>query len=374
MASQTEYILERYAVERGVYECFTIKIEELIRELLSIYGLKYHLVESRTKDVESLREKIGRPEKKYKKSLSEIPDLSGIRIIVYYIDDVDKIREMILGEFDAIEIEYGHQPESYGADQFGYISLHMVVRLGAARDVLKEWANYQGLHAEIQLRTVLQHGWAVISHALQYKRGAEVPMNSQRKLNRLAGLLELADEQFLELRNDRELARSEAKRLIQINNEDVEIDSASIQEFLNASKNIEKIMTESTKYNFFYGKIPDYNEEEYEYIGDIVGHCKRLKIRTLGELRAEMNFDVLPFLKIISEKSGDVWYVNRAFILLLLLIRARIDDFGVAILVQSDGWHRDIAERVIRGAKKHAALNRPALRKPDSSAESKSED
>ena len=46
------------------------------------------------------------------------------------------------------------------------------------------------------MRTVLQHGWALISHRLDYKTESEVPKEVRRRLFRVAALLETSDELF----------------------------------------------------------------------------------------------------------------------------------------------------------------------------------
>jgi hypothetical protein len=44
------------------------------------------------------------------------------------------------------------------------------------------------------VRTVLQHSWALISHALDYKTPQEAPLNARRQLSRLAALMEVGDQ------------------------------------------------------------------------------------------------------------------------------------------------------------------------------------
>ena len=60
---------------------------------------------------------------------------------------------------------------------------------------------FSNLNAEIQIRTVLQHSWASISHELEYKKITKSRSILQRKLFRLASLIELADEEFKSTRD-----------------------------------------------------------------------------------------------------------------------------------------------------------------------------
>jgi ppGpp synthetase/RelA/SpoT-type nucleotidyltranferase len=56
-------------------------------------------------------------------------------------------------------------------DELGYQSVHYLVQFSPERCALPEYQRFQGRIAEIQVRTVLQHGWAEIEHDIQYKAG-----------------------------------------------------------------------------------------------------------------------------------------------------------------------------------------------------------
>jgi hypothetical protein len=58
------------------------------------------------------------------------------------------------------------------------------------------------LRFEIQMRTALQHVWSTLDHDTAYKGGGvSIPREYQRQFNRLAGMLELIDDEFSRLRN-----------------------------------------------------------------------------------------------------------------------------------------------------------------------------
>ena len=48
-------------------------------------------------------------------------------------------------------------------------------RLGSNRRKLSEYKKFDGLVAEIQIRTVLQHAWAEIEHDIRYKSTSTIP-------------------------------------------------------------------------------------------------------------------------------------------------------------------------------------------------------
>ncbi len=53
-----------------------------------------------------------------------------------------------------------------------------------------------------QVRTILQHAWASISHSLDYKSTAEVPDEVKRTLFQVAALIEVGDGLFEKFRSD----------------------------------------------------------------------------------------------------------------------------------------------------------------------------
>lgn len=347
-------IVEQFTLLRPQYVAFTERTRSLIDELLKIHGIKTHLIDGRTKTVDSFREKIRRPGKSYTDPLAELPDLSGIRIIVYYLDDVEKVSDILSREFTVLESETSHLASEYSPDQFGYISLHSVVSLNTDREKLPEWKAYKGYRSEIQIRTVLQHSWAAVSHALQYKHESDVPKQLRRKLYRLSGLFELADEEFIAVRNETELLRTKTVHALEQGNIEVSLNSISLNEFAKRWNKLEKLrlFMKSIGYTF---ELPPYDEEDddKDYFGVITSHCEKLGILTVQEFESIIDYDAESYLRRIH--GGDEWYVSEDFTLYLLLIRARVDEFTVNDLV-SLGWKVEIASRVIVGAKEDKKL------------------
>ena len=180
---------ELYRGSFSNYDLFRTSIENLVVQLLREEGISA-TTESRAKDPRSLESKLRRKQYSY---LKEIPDLAGVRIIVRYLSDVQRTVELLDSEF-TIQESFPHRYSS--PDAFGYVSHHVVVKLSGERRGLREWNRYGDLACEVQVRTILQHAWASISHSLDYKSEEEVPMAVRRDLFRVAALLESGDEMF----------------------------------------------------------------------------------------------------------------------------------------------------------------------------------
>lgn len=119
--------------------------------------------------------------------------------------------------------------------------MHYVCDIGEKRNTLKEYEYISGLNCEIQVRTMLQHAWAELTHDRNYKLGANLPLQIQRKINLYSGMLEIADEGFSEIVN----AIEEYKESIRDN----DLEELSSQEI--NSINLSKFVQEITQKNRF---------------------------------------------------------------------------------------------------------------------------
>lgn len=179
------------------YQKLGLNIHSALELLLRENNIPYLSINYRIKDSDSFIGKIER--KKYKSPFDEIEDICGLRIICYYQSDVLRIKEVIEKEFAVIENE--NKEENLEFDQFGYRSMHFIVKI---KDNWLQAPNYRGLDslkAEIQVRTILMHAWAEIEHKLAYKSKTQIPKDFRRKLSRISAKLEESDEQFEDLKN-----------------------------------------------------------------------------------------------------------------------------------------------------------------------------
>lgn len=190
--------IEVYKKTLHKYEEFTSKCEDLLITLFQESELNYQLVESRTKTLLSFEDKINR--KTYINPIAEITDMCGLRIIVYYIEDIEEVKKLIRTNFVIDEENSMDKSTELEPNQFGYLSHHFVVGLSENRISLPEWRTYSNFKAEIQVRTIMQHSWASIFHELHYKKPKEFSKKLDRKLFRLAALIELADEELLNIK------------------------------------------------------------------------------------------------------------------------------------------------------------------------------
>lgn len=273
-----------YAILHPTYEAFVSKLADLLSEILDLNRIDCHAIESRTKDIASFQNKIQRPEKSYDDPLEELPDLAGIRIIAYYQDDIVRIRKLVKDEFHIDPLQSSNKADELAADQFGYVSVHEIVRLKPERAGMTEWSRFKELHAEIQIRTVLQHAWASISHKLQYKHEADIPRALRRKLFRISSLMELADEQFSELRKTRQELTEVLLDQVKKDKLDIPLNVDSVILYLKSAFIVSQFNREITRLG---GSLAGINDEHYmTNISPLVSVTHQLGLATLSDLDA----------------------------------------------------------------------------------------
>ena len=221
--------ISRYVTEQQpIYKSFAGKVQELIYSILKANGITPHSVTFREKSPSSLMEKIQREGKSYENPLSEITDLAGVRIITYFISDVDKIVPLLEKEFNIDKENSVDKRKVTDPARFGYASVHLIAKLNIERIKLAEYSSYKDLKCEIQVRTILQHAWAEIEHDISYKSSEEIPFELRRKFASLAGLLEVGDREFEQLRNEQVKVRQHIEETIKSDKLDVPINLDSL--------------------------------------------------------------------------------------------------------------------------------------------------
>ena len=208
-------LMEQYHERQAVYQRLAQVAEETLRRALKKQHVAVIALEHRVKTESSLAGKLELKGAKYH-TLDDVTDILGMRVVTFYSDDVDKVAAIVNEIFQVDWSNSVDKRKLHRLDSFGYNSLHYICRLRpplqlprggeAAEPEASPRGGLEGvlytLPFEIQMRTALQHVWSTLDHDTAYKGGGvNIPREYQRQFGRLAGMLELVDEEFSRLRN-----------------------------------------------------------------------------------------------------------------------------------------------------------------------------
>lgn len=223
---------EKWIAEKLPYfKLMSSQLASVIENVLNQNNIDYFSVDSRTKDINGIIEKIKR--KNYKDPKNELTDISGIRIILYVEDDVMKVCDILKSIFQIDSENSLDNMQRLSTDRIGYRSTHFICDIGDVRSGMEEYRSFSGLKFEIQIRTILQHAWASLTHDRTYKIGGALPQKIQRKINLYSGMLEIVDTGFSDVINDINIYKeSFSKKNINEYIDDT-IDSINLIEYIN---------------------------------------------------------------------------------------------------------------------------------------------
>lgn len=216
-----EAILHEYKDNLPRFREVEAQVRDSLKRTLADAGLLVAAIESRVKAYDSLAGKLELKGHKYN-SLADLTDILGLRVITFYIDDVDKVASAVERLFTIDWDNSVDKRKIQDTDSFGYLSLHYICSIPDFP-----------YRFEIQMRTLLQHAWANMDHDTGYKSGVEIPKRYLRNMSRLAGMLELVDDEFSKIRIELTDYRRRVQALVRSGNlDEVPIDGDTFRSYL----------------------------------------------------------------------------------------------------------------------------------------------
>ena len=185
-----ESLIQQYRELLPTLKQLAQEANKQLRQALEEKDIYVTAIEYRIKSENSLIGKLELKGAKYK-SIEDVTDLVGLRVITFYTDEVNKVAAIAKRVFDIDWQESVDKRKLHQLDSFGYNSLHYICRLKTG-----------GPRFELQMRTALQHVWSTIEHDTGYKANVKILDEHRRQFSRLAGMLELIDDEFSRLRNE----------------------------------------------------------------------------------------------------------------------------------------------------------------------------
>jgi putative GTP pyrophosphokinase len=228
-----------YPYEQTVDELL-IKFNSIIKECrhLGVYS-PIESVSGRVKRAASIMDKAARKHISPERIEEEIEDIAGVRILCQFVEDIQKVVEMIRGR-DGKDMKILEERDYItNKKPSGYRSYHIIIRYP-----LTTAFGYREVLAEIQIRTLAMNFWATAEHSLRYKYSGNIPEELQERLTHCAGAAFHLDQEMSTIREE----ITNAQRLNEIKN--------------NLVGNILENMQEL----YFVAKIEEMNDLNKEFI------------------------------------------------------------------------------------------------------------
>ncbi|MFQ6836050.1 MAG: GTP pyrophosphokinase family protein [Thomasclavelia spiroformis] len=164
------------------------KLEIIDQNLEFKYGHSpIHNIQYRIKSPKSIINKLER--KKLEKNIEGIKklnDISGLRVICNYINDIHYIAQLLILQEDVVLIKYNNYI-TYPKKN-GYRSLHLIVTVPVYQNDL-----LINVPVEIQIRTIAMDCWASLEHELAYKADKKANDEIKQRLKKCAEMMKKTD-------------------------------------------------------------------------------------------------------------------------------------------------------------------------------------
>lgn len=196
-------------------------------------------VEVRVKSMASILEKANSRGIPSNMALSKLEDIAGIRIICKFVEDIEKVVQLIKDR-DGKDLTVIEE-EDYvtNTKSSGYRSYHITIKYPVITAL-----GYKEIFCEIQIRTMAMNFWATIEHSLRYKYNGNMPKELKERLQSCAEACFLLDTEMTTIRDE----IIEAQKIIQTKNN-------LVQEILQNLQNL-----------YYVGKFEKVNEFNREFI------------------------------------------------------------------------------------------------------------
>ncbi len=174
-------------------------VQKIETEMQSI-GLFYRIF-YRIKTDDSVKKKLLFKKETYSSSGRKLQDIIGIRITLYFSDDVSILDDLIKKNYNIIDTSIDGSVHNV----FGPARYNIVCKIPNELTTDIDFSNiYDGLvdnSFEIQIRTIFSEGWHEIEHDMRYKRKEEWAIfdSLSRSMNGIIATLENCDFLILKI-------------------------------------------------------------------------------------------------------------------------------------------------------------------------------
>lgn len=188
---------------REILDPYRLAVDELVVKFTHIIE-EYHnaglyspieQVTGRVKKISSILDKMQKKNIAIEEIEDRIADMAGIRIMCQFVEDIEKVVEIIHSRTDMEVVK--EKDYINNMKDSGYRSYHLIIYYDVyTLDGTKR------IQAEIQIRTMAMDFWATIEHSLQYKYKGNMPEHIKEKLLRASDAITILDQEMSSVRDE----------------------------------------------------------------------------------------------------------------------------------------------------------------------------
>jgi len=172
-------------------------LEERRREYFGEHADARWIITSRVKAAASIDAKLERKRRQGKAGYgtADLTDMVGVRVVVEGRACAAQVAAFMRAMFPVREADCEDFLDTPRGD--GYRGIHLIL------NVVPDAPTRTPIPVELQIRTILQHQWSVLSHSEFYKQVAEIPQSMLLRMRALSEILNCAEIESDQLRRGR---------------------------------------------------------------------------------------------------------------------------------------------------------------------------
>lgn len=172
--------------------------QDLKRQISQLNHIDRVTARAKTPDsfLKKAAKKLDDGEQKYDDPLNQIQDQIGARVIIFYTDDISKVKKKVLEYYSHIE-DKTHIPDS--EKEFGYVGEHLILKIPSEFVPMNLENDLLPKFFELQIKTLYQHAFSEASHDLAYKPDTQLSYEQKRMVAFTAAQSWGADKIFSDL-------------------------------------------------------------------------------------------------------------------------------------------------------------------------------
>ena len=300
-----------YYERKELYERAIREVEECIEDIVKDFAgdklFRVDRISNRLKRLNSVKWKAYTESIPFTEDVfDKITDIAGVRVVVNNLQDIQKVTDKIKESKKIHYDETSYKDKITIPDESGYRGVHFNVFV----DVEHKGA-MQRIPCEVQIRTLFQDGWAILSHRDIYKNVEDIPPIINKLSRRLADQLAVMDDIAQDIRE--ELSR--------------EVEPLALED--------DKVPITKQAIALIYYELFDEKASEFE-LQISLKELTELGIPTVEELKKRLpKADVKKKLDKLNRKYFGGWKIHNTDLLV----------WGVKVMLSGDRAYREFIDK-----------------------------